>query len=189
MWRSDENTRFHQSGFATSRGDSIDAQELDLRRADQGPACSVVPAAEIELRKVFNEILFDYIFCNGDAHLKNFSVYESALGDYVMTPAYDLLNTFLHYPGDLTFLALSLFKGDFMTREFETLGYYTEADFILLARSYALKENEVLNRIRLFKRKAPDVERMVRESLLTPPAQEEYLRLFHNRLNAFRAVR
>lgn len=150
---------------------------------------SVVPAAEIELRKVFNEILFDYIFCNGDAHLKNFSVYESALGDYVMTPAYDLLNTFLHYPGDLTFLALSLFKGDFMTREFETLGYYTEADFILLARSYALKENEVLNRIRLFKRKAPDVERMVRESLLTPPAQEEYLRLFHNRLNAFRAVR
>ena len=51
------------------------------------------PASGVELPKVFRQILFDYLFANGDAHLKNFSVYESDLGDYVMTPAYDLLNT------------------------------------------------------------------------------------------------
>ena len=102
------------------------------------------PASRVELPKVFRQIVFDYLFGNGDAHLKNFSVYESDLGDYVMTPAYDLLSTMLHYPGDLTFMALSFFKNpDFMTPEFDSLGYYSTADFVVLGKSYGLDENAV----------------------------------------------
>lgn len=149
---------------------------------------AVVPAAKLELRKVFKQILFDYIFGNGDAHLKNFSVCESALGDYVMTPAYDLLNTSLHYPGDLTFMALTLFKGDYMTPEFEEQGFYTEADFILLGKAYGLSCEEVLSMIREFKSKSAEVERLTHASLLTLPAQDEYLRIFADRLRAFRRV-
>lgn len=150
---------------------------------------SVVPACRVELPKVFRQILFDYVFANGDAHLKNFSVYESDLGDYVMTPAYDLLNTALHYPNDLTFLALSLFKdADFMTHEFEELGYYTAPDFVVLGRAFGMDERGVLELIRLFKLKATAVERMVGLSLLSPAAQTEYLRIFHDRLNMFREV-
>ena len=150
---------------------------------------SAVPASRIELPKVFRQILFDYVFANGDAHLKNFSVYESALGDYVMTPAYDLLNTSLHYPNDLTFLALSLFKDpDFMTQEFETLGYYTAADFIVLGRAYGLDERGVLDLIRRFRRSADAVAQMVGRSLLTSEAKDEYLRIFNDRLAMFRDI-
>ena len=39
------------------------------------------PASRVELPKIFRQIVFDYLFGNGDAHLKNFSVYESDLGD------------------------------------------------------------------------------------------------------------
>ena len=148
---------------------------------------AAVPACRIELPKVFRQILFDYVFANGDAHLKNFSVYESALGDYVMTPAYDLLNTSLHYPNDLTFLALSLFKDpDFMTQEFETLGYYTAADFIVLGRAYGLDERGVMDLIRRFRRSADAVAQMVGQSLLTAEAKDEYLRIFNDRLAMFR---
>ena len=148
---------------------------------------AAVPASRIELPKVFRQILFDYVFANGDAHLKNFSVYESALGDYVMSPAYDLLNTALHYPNDLTFLALSLFKdADFMTPEFETLGYYTAPDFVVLGRAYGLDEHGVLDLIRLFLRKSDAVEQMVGQSLLSSGAKAEYLRIFHDRLKMFR---
>ena len=148
---------------------------------------AAVPACRIELPKVFRQILFDYVFANGDAHLKNFSVYESALGDYVMTPAYDLLNTALHYPNDLTFLALSLFKDpDFMTREFETLGYYTAPDFIVLGRAYGLDERGVLELIHRFRRSADAVAQMVGQSLLTSEAKEAYLRIFNDRLAMFR---
>ena len=148
---------------------------------------SVCPSARVELVKVFRQIVFDYVFGNGDAHLKNFSVCESALGDYVMTPAYDLLSTTLHYPNDLTFMALSLFRDpDFMTKEFEVLGYYSLPDFIALGRSYNVDEQAVRAVIGEFRQKADAVESFVRQSFLSPDAQTEYLRLFRDRLAMFR---
>ena len=147
---------------------------------------SACPASRIELPKVFRQILFDYVFANGDAHLKNFSVYESDLGDYVMTPAYDLLNTMLHYPNDLTYMALSLFKDpDFMTPEFECNGYYSTPDFVVLGKSYGLDERAVRTIIGEFRNRSLQVEDMVRKSLLSADAQSEYLRIFHDRLAMF----
>lgn len=145
------------------------------------------PAAQIELPKVFRQIVFDYLFANGDAHLKNFSVYESEFGDYVMTPAYDLLNTQLHYPGDLTFMALSLFKDpDFATPEFEVLGYYSMPDFVALGAAYGLNERSVNKIFDDFKLRQAQVAKMVEESLLSEGAKVEYLRIFNDRLAMFR---
>ena len=145
------------------------------------------PASRVELPKAFRQILFDYLFANGDAHLKNFSVCESDLGDYVMTPAYDLLNTLLHYPGDLTFMALSLFKDpDFMTPEFEKLGYYSTSDFVALGRCYGLDEKAVHGILAEYRKNLPQVETMVEQSLLSEDAKREYLHIFTDRLAMFR---
>lgn len=149
---------------------------------------SAVPASKIELPRVFRQILFDYLFGNGDAHLKNFSVLETPFGDYSMSPAYDLLNTLLHFPVDMGIMALSLFRDDLMTPEFEALGYYTEADFLRLGESFGCSAQDVFSLVRLFRKKAPAVESMIRASHLSPPAKNEYLRIFTDRLNAFRKV-
>lgn len=55
-----------------------------------------LPAYKIEAPKLFKLLLFNYLFSNGDAHFKNFSLLETPLGDYRLSPAYDLLNTRLH---------------------------------------------------------------------------------------------
>ncbi len=55
-----------------------------------------VPAYPVEIEKFFSLILFNYLIANGDAHLKNFSLMETTAGDYIMSPAYDLINTRLH---------------------------------------------------------------------------------------------
>ena len=55
-----------------------------------------LPIYSIEASKLFQLIIFNYLFSNGDAHHKNFSILETALGDYRLSPAYDLLNTHLH---------------------------------------------------------------------------------------------
>ncbi len=55
-----------------------------------------VPAWRVEIEKLFSLVVFNYLFSNGDAHLKNFSLLESSKGDYLLSPAYDLLNTRLH---------------------------------------------------------------------------------------------
>ena len=55
-----------------------------------------VSAWRVEIEKYFSLVLFNFLFSNGDAHLKNFSLLESSKGDYLLSPFYDLLNTKFH---------------------------------------------------------------------------------------------
>jgi serine/threonine-protein kinase HipA len=55
-----------------------------------------LPIYQIEALKLFKLIIFNYLFSNGDAHYKNFSIIETPMGDFRLSPAYDLLNTHLH---------------------------------------------------------------------------------------------
>ncbi len=55
-----------------------------------------VPAYKLEAPKLFKVLVFNYLFSNGDAHFKNFSLLETSLGDYRLSPAYDLLNSRIH---------------------------------------------------------------------------------------------
>jgi serine/threonine-protein kinase HipA len=55
-----------------------------------------VPAYNVEAPKLLKLILFNYLFSNGDAHFKNFSLIQTELGDFKLSPAYDLLNSSIH---------------------------------------------------------------------------------------------
>lgn len=53
-------------------------------------------AYKSEAPKLLKILVFNYLFSNGDAHYKNFSILETPTGDYRLSPAYDLLNSRLH---------------------------------------------------------------------------------------------
>lgn len=55
-----------------------------------------LPSYKVESLKLFKLLVFNYLFSNGDAHLKNFSIIETPLGDFKLSPAYDLLNSRIH---------------------------------------------------------------------------------------------
>lgn len=55
-----------------------------------------VPAYTVEAPKLLKLLMFNYLFSNGDAHFKNFSLLETPMGDYRLSPAYDLLNSQVH---------------------------------------------------------------------------------------------
>ncbi len=55
-----------------------------------------LPAYKLEAVKLYKLLVFNYLFSNGDAHLKNFSLLETPQGDFRLSPAYDLLNTRIH---------------------------------------------------------------------------------------------
>ena len=55
-----------------------------------------VPAYLLESSKLLKIIIFNYLFSNGDAHFKNFSLIETSMGDFKLSPAYDLLNSRIH---------------------------------------------------------------------------------------------
>lgn len=142
------------------------------------------PAAAVENPKVFFIILFNYIFANGDAHLKNFSLYRSAQGDYILTPAYDLLNTAVHFPNEPSATGLEFFADGHFTAAYETLGFYSSADFIELGAIFGVGEDDVRGMIAKFGELRGQVESMVAASCLSDAAKVRYIAKFADRLSA-----
>ena len=142
------------------------------------------PAAAVENPKVFFLILFNYVFANGDAHLKNFSLYRSEQGDYILTPAYDLLNTAVHFPNEPTATGLEFFADGHFTPAYETLGFYSSADFIELGAAFGVFEEDVRGMISLFHAHRDEVAQMIETSRLSDEARSRYIFRFHDRLKA-----
>ena len=53
-----------------------------------------------EQQRLFELVLFCYLTGNTDMHLKNYALIENSLGQYELSPAYDLLSTLLVLPDE-----------------------------------------------------------------------------------------
>lgn len=142
------------------------------------------PAAAVENPKVFAVVLFNYVFANGDAHLKNFSLYRSEQGDYILTPAYDLLNTSVHFPNEPSATGLEFFVDGHYTAAYEKLGFYSSADFVELGGAFGVPEDEVRDGLAGYASRQEAVERLLAASRLSPEAKARYLAKFRDRLRA-----
>ena len=100
-----------------------------------------VPAWKVEIEKFFAQVVFNYLFSNGDAHLKNFALLETASGDYFMSPAYDLVNTRLHVSDNDFALQNGLFDDDFESDYFRRIHFRSGDDFLELARRAGIESN------------------------------------------------
>lgn len=91
-------------------------------------------APKIEVENFFRLVVFNYLFSNGDAHIKNFSLIEDSMTrGRTLSPAYDLLNTEIHVPRESD-MALELFEADFMTEAFKAGSKFTKEDFEVFAK-------------------------------------------------------
>jgi serine/threonine-protein kinase HipA len=93
--------KFAQEDFASLAGKTPQTHGTDYKY--QGNYLELfelmkkfVPAYRIEAPKLLKILIFNYLFSNGDAHLKNFSLLETPQGDYRLSPAYDLVNSRIH---------------------------------------------------------------------------------------------
>ena len=64
--------------------------------------------SKLDMVNYWEQVVFSWITGNADMHLKNFSLYSKVQGEYVLTPAYDMLSTALVMPEDTEELALTL---------------------------------------------------------------------------------
>ena len=142
------------------------------------------PAWAVENPKVFSIVLFNYVFANGDAHLKNFSLFRSEQGDYILTPAYDLLNTSVHFPNEPSATGLEFFADGHYSAAFERLGFHSSADFVELGAAFGVPEGEVREWIAGYAARREAVERLLAASRLSSEAKARYLAKFRDRLRA-----
>jgi serine/threonine-protein kinase HipA len=142
-----------------------------------------VPAWRVEIEKFFTLILFNYLFSNGDAHLKNFSLIESSTGDLLLSPAYDLINTKLHVDD----VAFALNKGLFADGRKSILhnktGYPSKSDFILFANVIGIMPLRIEKLLHPFLQKQAAVEMLTKNSFLNDASKKAYLIMYNTRLN------
>ena len=142
-----------------------------------------VAAFAIEIEKFFEMVVFNYLFCNGDAHLKNFSLQQTPSGDYVLSPAYDLINTSLHISFD-SFFAMEdgLFDDDYETESFKALGFYAYDDFYEFGIKIGMRANRVQTALEKYRKPNDQILNLIQNSFLTQPAKDQYLSLYSDRL-------
>jgi len=143
--------------------------------------CKAYP---VEVEKLFARIVFNYVFSNGDAHLKNFSLFESEFGDYILTPAYDLICTSLHFP-DEDRTALGLFD-TFETESFREDAFYKRADFLKLAEFYGMNMGRAERHLNQFADNKDRVLDIIGTSFLSDQAKEDFRVRFADRLKTLR---
>jgi serine/threonine-protein kinase HipA len=132
-----------------------------------------VAASMPAMETFFKTIFFNYLLSNGDAHLKNFSLIQSGAGEYVLTPAYDLMSTIVHVPGE-TDTALDLFEKDYDTDHFIKYGYHGYPDFIELAKRLSVQEVRANRIITNMISQREKVVEMIRNSFLSDKVKEIY---------------
>ena len=77
--------------------------------ADTIKKYSSVPMLDVQ--RFWEVVLFSWITGNSDMHCKNFSLLDSGNGEYVLSPAYDLLAVLLADPEDSEEMAMSFMVG------------------------------------------------------------------------------
>lgn len=144
-----------------------------------------VGAWKIEMEKFYSLVVFNFLFSNGDAHLKNFSLLETKNGDYVLSPAYDLLDTKIHVEED-GFFALDdeLFKEWHWSdcRISNTQHHPCKEDFIDFGQRIGLNKNRISKLLEPFLIKNENVEILVRNSFLDEETKSQYLEHYNSRL-------
>lgn len=143
-----------------------------------------VPAWKIAMERFFKLLLFNYIYANGDAHLKNFSVMYDG-NDYLLTPAYDLINTRLHIEDDDFALKEGLSRDMVKSDIWDRTGHPCRDDFKAFADKTGILPRRAEKIIEQFQVIPKQAEEIIGESALTEKLKRQYKSIVTERCKRF----
>lgn len=134
-----------------------------------------LPAYKSEAPKLLKLLMFNYLFSNGDAHFKNFSLLETPMGDYRLSPAYDLLNSRIHiedkdFALDDGLLPRNLAQGKISQQ------------FAVLATKAGISKKIFADVMASMLSNSDKVERLIAASFLNDATKRNYLQLYQGRV-------
>lgn len=138
-----------------------------------------VPSYIPMLEDFFKRVVLNYLICNGDAHLKNFSLYRKS-DALQLTPNYDIMNTRLHLPKEALDTGLSVFEEN--SKAFNVIGFYSYHDFKEMSELLKMKESRFEKIVKLCQESEKKVIALVEHSFLSQEAKAFYIESYHERL-------
>lgn len=152
---------------------------LGLRRS--------VSAWMVDTERLFDLVVFNYIYGNGDDHLKNFSLIRRGT-DYRLAPAYDLLNTSLHVQGDDFGLDGGLSSNLFPSDVYANSGHPCRTDFARFGQLIGLQEVRITKILDRYTIVPPRATTLLERSFLPDKMRRMYLRILKERIARFNRV-
>ncbi len=134
-----------------------------------------VPAYKLEATKLLKVLLFNYLFSNGDAHFKNFSLLETSMGDYRLSPAYDLLNSRIHIEDKDFALEDGLLPKNLAQGKIGR-------QFAILAEQAGIREKIFTDILTMMLSQSEAVEKMTSSSFLSESTKRNYFQCYQGRL-------
>ena len=183
-----DGTKWGKEDFATLAGKTNDNAGPNFKYSFSYEEAGLliqkyVSAWRIEIEKYFSLVLFNFLFSNGDAHLKNFSLLESSKGDYLLSPMYDLLNTKMHVDDSDFALNKGLFADNYKSDLYKKSNYPNKNDFEEFGRRIGVSENRIEKLMAPYLEKQPLVEVFIGRSFLTDVNKRSYLMMYQTKRN------
>lgn len=122
----------------------------------------------LEALRLFELVLFCYLTGNADMHLKNFALLENDLGEFELSPAYDLLSTALVIADDKEETALTINgkKSRLKKKDFDALAISMNINTKVLDSIYTK-----------FEKALPKWIDFIKQSFLSKTMQKKYIEL------------
>jgi serine/threonine-protein kinase HipA len=140
-----------------------------------------VPASMIAIENFFKIVVLNYIFSNGDAHLKNFSLIRNDFGEMELSPSYDLMSTIIHTPGERD-TALDLYDKDLESTYYATYGHYGKTEFMEFAKRLGIVEVRYKRIINEFIENETEVNVFIQNSSLSNKALDSFITNFKSKI-------
>lgn len=185
-YKPDGTGKYQVEDFATllaktpeTEGDGFkyNGSYLDIAKQIQ----RLVAATPVALLEFFRLLVFNYLIANGDAHLKNFSLMETEQGDFLLSPAYDLLCTALHIDDSPLALHGGLYEGDYNEKAFLNFGTYTGTSFAVFAEMVGINPALARNVVDDLMRGTFKAIALVERSFLSDEAKKKYINILEDR--------
>lgn len=141
----------------------------------------VIPAWPVAMEHFFRLVVFNYMYGNGDAHLKNFSILQQG-DEYRLAPAYDLINTFVHINGADLGMSDGLSPRLNKSEVYDRTGHPCRDDFAEFGRMIGLAPTRIEKILSLFDIIPERTYTLVANSfLLDDSLKRKYLRIVEER--------
>lgn len=132
-------------------------------------------APQVDLLKFYHILIFNFLFSNADAHIKNFSLLEHAPGEYRLAPAYDLLNTQMHIDSPVFALEKGLFKEGTPITDTTPIGRQM---FQAFGERLGIPQKVIARTLDQFCTHDEDILNRIQTSLMSEAAKTDYSRQY-----------
>lgn len=140
-----------------------------------------IAAYKPQAERLFQLLVFGYLFSNWGAANQNVSIVATEYGDYLLSPAYDMVCSALHGDRNNEVPENSLYYGDTTSAGYNRFGYHTGIEFMNFAERIGILPKRAQNMLNAFVKNEITVDYLVKRSFLDNESKVLYMELYREK--------